>query len=64
MGDRDHVQRLDGLRSTRIAVSDLAQIVKGRNPKRRRLFVPGKRLGFWIRVASHTVRVLNQQYQP
>jgi hypothetical protein len=53
-----------GLRSTRIAVSELAQIVKGRNPKRRRLFVPGNRLGFWIRVATDTVRTLDQQYQP
>ena len=52
------------LRSTRIAVSELAQIVKGRNPKRRRLFVPGNRLGFWIRVRVDTVRTLDQQYQP
>ena len=53
-----------GLRSTRIAVSELAQIVKARNPKHRRLFVPGNRLGFWIRVRTDTVGVLNQQYQP
>lgn len=53
-----------GLRSTRIPVSELAQIVKGRNPGRRRLFVPGNRLGFWIRVATDTVRSLDQQYQP
>ena len=53
-----------GLRSTRIPVSELAQILKGRNPKRRRLFVPGNRLGFWIRIATDTVRALDQQYQP
>ena len=53
-----------GLRSTRIAVSELAQIVKGRNPRRRRLFVPGNRLGFWIRVATDTVRAVDQQYHP
>jgi hypothetical protein len=53
-----------GPRSTAIPVSELAQIVKGRNPKRRRLFVPGNRLGFWIRVATDTVRALDQQYQP
>jgi hypothetical protein len=53
-----------GLRSTAIPVSELAQIVKGRNPRRRRLFVPGNRLGFWIRVATDTVRALDQQYQP
>jgi hypothetical protein len=38
--------------------------VKGRNPKRRRLYVLGNRLGFWIRVATDTVRSLDQQYQP
>jgi hypothetical protein len=53
-----------GLRSTAIPVSELAQIVKGRNPKRRRLYGPGNRLGFWIRVATDTVRALDQQYQP
>jgi hypothetical protein len=53
-----------GLRSTRIPVSELTQIVKGRNPKRRRLFSPRNHLGFWIRVATDTVRALDQQYQP
>jgi len=53
-----------GLRSTRITVAELAQIVRGGNPKRRRLYVPGNRLGFWIRVATDTVRSLDQQYQP
>jgi hypothetical protein len=52
------------LRSTTIPVAELAQIVRGRNPKRRRLYVPGNRLGFWIRVATDTVRSLDQQYQP
>ena len=52
------------LRSTVIPVSELAQIVKGKNPKRRHLYVPGNRLGFWIRVATDTVRALDQQYQP
>jgi hypothetical protein len=53
-----------GLRSTAVPISELAQIVKGRNPRRRKLFVPGNRLGFWIRVATDTVRSLDQQYQP
>ena len=53
-----------GLRSTRIPVSELAEIVKGRNPRRRRLYGPGNHLGFWIRVATDTVRSLDQQYQP
>jgi hypothetical protein len=51
-----------GIRSTKIGVSELAQIVKGKNPKRRRLFAA--KLGFWIRVATDTVRSLDQQYQP
>ena len=53
-----------GPRSTAIAVAELAEIVRGRNPARRRLFVPGNRLGFWIRVRVDTVRSLDQQYQP
>ena len=52
------------LRSTSIPVAELAEIVKGRNPKRRRLFDSGNNLGFWIRVATDTVRSLDQQYQP
>jgi hypothetical protein len=53
-----------GPRSTSIAVAELAEIVKGRNPRGRRLLVPGNRLGFWIRVRLDTVRSLDQQYQP
>jgi hypothetical protein len=53
-----------GLRSTVVPVSELAEIVKGRNPKRRRLFDRRNHLGFWIRVATDTVRSLDQQYQP
>jgi hypothetical protein len=52
-----------GLCSTRVPVSELAQIVRGRNPARRRLFA-GNRLGYWIRVATDTVRAFDQQYQP
>lgn len=51
-----------GIRSTAIAVSELAQVLKGKNPKHRRFY--GLRLGFWIRVATDTVRSLDQQYQP
>jgi hypothetical protein len=50
------------IRSTRIAVSELARIVHGRNPNRRKLY--GRDLGYWIRVAGDTVRSLDQQYQP
>jgi hypothetical protein len=53
-----------GLCSLRVPVSELAEIVKRRNPRRRRLYVPGNRLGFWIRVATDTIRSLDQQYQP
>jgi hypothetical protein len=49
-------------RATAITVSELAQIVKGRNPRRRPLFEPSA--GFWIRTATDTVRALDQQYQP
>ena len=50
------------LGGTPITVSELAQIVKGRNPRGRQLMEP--KAGFWIRVAGDTVRSLDQQYQP
>lgn len=53
-----------GLRSTAITVSELAQIVKGGNPKHRRLFDRSNSLGFWVRLATDTARSLDQQYQP
>jgi hypothetical protein len=54
---------LAGLRSTRIAVSELAAIVKGRNPKGRKLYGAGT-LGYWVRIAGDRVTRLDQQYQP
>ena len=51
-----------GIRATRIPVSDLPRVVRGRNPRGHRLFEP--KAGFWIRVATDTVRSLDQQYQP
>jgi hypothetical protein len=48
--------------STAITVAQLAQVVRGRNPTDRTLMEP--RNGFWIRVATDTVRSLDQQYQP
>jgi hypothetical protein len=51
-----------GPRSTAITVPELAQILKGRNPNNRQIF--GRSLGFWVRVATDTVRSLDQQYQP
>ncbi len=51
-----------GLHATRIPVSELAQIVAGKNPKHRSLFEA--RNPFWIRVASDTALALDQQYSP
>jgi hypothetical protein len=51
-----------GIRQTRIPVAELAQIVKGRNPRKRHLFEPKN--GFWIRVASDRALSLDQQYSP
>jgi len=51
--------------TTSITVAELAQIVKGRNPKHRALSEP--KAGFWIRVGSKypgLVLALDQQYQP
>jgi hypothetical protein len=56
-----------GICATKIPVSELAQIVKGKNPKRRALLDPRNHLGFWIRVGfkyPNPVRSLDQQYQP
>jgi hypothetical protein len=54
-----------GIAATPIAVSELAQIVRGGNPRHRRLLEP--RAGFWIRVGDrypNPVLALDQQYQP
>lgn len=53
-----------GIRSTRVPLAELAEIVQGRNPKRRALMDPRSSLGFWISVEVDTVRSLDQQYQP
>ena len=47
-----------------IGVAELAQIVRGRNPRGRPLYDRGNHLGYWIRVRIDTVRSLDQQYQP
>lgn len=47
-----------------VTVAELAQLVKGKNPRHRPLFA-WRYLGFWIRVVGQdTVRSLDQQYQP
>ena len=53
-----------GNRSIRVTVAELAQIVKGKNPTGRPLYDRQNHLGYWIRVATDTVRSLDQQYQP
>ena len=48
-----------------ISVAELAQIVKGKNPRHRRLLEPGA--GFWIHTGSRypsPIVSLEQQYQP
>ncbi len=52
-----------GITSTRIPVSELAQIVRGKNPKGRKLF-ESLQSGVWIRVRIDTVKSLDQQYRP
>jgi hypothetical protein len=63
-----HVTVLTGggvIHPSLIAVSELAQIVRGKNPKHRRLFEP--KAGFWIRIDERypsPVLSLEQQHQP
>ena len=52
------------IRSTRVPVSELAQIVKRKNPKGRAVMDRMNAFGYWIRVGVDTVRSLDQQYQP
>jgi hypothetical protein len=54
-----------GVHGTPITVSELAQILGGKNPNHRRLLQP--KAGFWIRVGftyPSPVLALDQQYQP
>jgi hypothetical protein len=54
-----------GVHGTEVTVSELAQIVKGENPRHRRLSEP--KAGFWIRVGftyPSPIVALDQQYQP
>jgi hypothetical protein len=48
--------------ATAVPVSELAQIVKGKNPQHRSLTEP--KAGYWIRVVGDSVGSLEQQYQP
>ncbi len=53
-----------GITSTRVAVAELAQLLKGKNPKHRKLLGPVAGFGFWARVAIDEVRSLDAQYHP
>lgn len=56
-----------GLRSTTIPISELAQIIRGKNPRHRSLFDPSNSSGFWIRVGNkypNPAVSLDQQYHP
>jgi hypothetical protein len=52
-----------GIHGAPITVSQLAELVAGRNPLHQRLFEP-LTTGFWIVVRNDTVRSLQQQYFP
>jgi hypothetical protein len=54
-----------GAQSTRISAAELALIVNGKNPRRRRLFE--RNAGFWIRIGEkypNPAVTIDQQYQP
>ena len=56
-----------GLKATRISVLEFAQIVAGKNPKRRPLFGRPAEFGFWIRVGMkypNPVVSIDEQYHP
>jgi hypothetical protein len=56
-----------GLRAVQIPVSELAQILQGKNPKNRVLFDRANGLGYWIRVGDkypNPVLSIDQQYHP
>jgi hypothetical protein len=50
-----------GIRATRVSVTELAALMKGRNPGKRKLFGPVN--GFWIQVRGDTVLSMDQQYR-
>ena len=52
------------IQSTRVPISELAQIVKGKNPNHRKLYDRANVLGYWLRYSADRVLTLDQQYQP
>lgn len=55
-----------GLKSTKVPIAELAQIVKGKNPAHRPLLETGstRTLGYWVKTSIDTVKSIDQQYQP
>ena len=55
-----------GIKSTKVPISELAQIVKGKNPKHRPLLETGsvRTLGYWVKTKIDTIVSIDQQYQP
>ena len=55
-----------GIKSTKVPIAELAQIVKGKNPARRPLLENGslRTLGYWVKTRIDTVKAIDQQYQP
>ena len=55
-----------GIKSTRVPISELAQIVRGKNPKHRPLLENGslRTLGYWVKTKIDQVVSIDQQYQP
>jgi hypothetical protein len=52
-----------GVRATRVSVGELAALVGGRNPRKRKLFGDPK-TGYWVQARGDTVLSLDQQYRP
>jgi hypothetical protein len=53
-----------GIANTPVTVAELSQILKGENPRHRKLFGNQKGWGYWVRVRIDTVRSLDAQYHP
>jgi hypothetical protein len=53
-----------GVRSTRVSVAELAQLLAGKNPRHRRILVSAAAFGYWVRVDVDQVRSLDAQYRP
>ncbi len=52
-----------GIRVTRVPVAEFAALVKGKNPRKRKLFGSPTE-GYWAQVRGATVLSMDQQYRP